>query len=414
MLPPTPLLLLILAGEAIFLLPFVLPRVFRPTFLAVFDITNLQLGTCVSLYGVIAIAAYLFGGPLADRFAPHKLMALGLAATGLGGLYLTTLPGLYGLTLVYGFWGITTILLFWAAMLRATRLVGGRNNQGVAFGLLEGGRGLVSAIVSFVGVYALQWFFPEGPAFDIGEADRITGFRNVVYVYSGLVLAAAVAIFFGMRKLPSGKDVQLPRIEWSQVIELARQPRLWLLAVIILSAYSCYRVLDDVSLLASDVLNYDDVDASLLASWSLLLRPMGAIAGGFLADRILASRASGWAFALTAVGLLAVGVGPLGSYGVAMTWLALVVGGLGIFALRGIYFALVAEARVPLVLTGTAIGLVSTLGFLPDVYMPPLTGWLVDNFPYALGHRLVFLVGVAFAAIGAAAVFAFQRLSARH
>ena len=43
------LVTLIAAGEAIFLLPFVLARVFRPTFLDVFGVTTLQLGTVFSL-----------------------------------------------------------------------------------------------------------------------------------------------------------------------------------------------------------------------------------------------------------------------------------------------------------------------------------------------------------------------------
>ena len=40
------LLLLILAGEAVFILPFVLPRVFRPTVLDVFGVDNTELGLC--------------------------------------------------------------------------------------------------------------------------------------------------------------------------------------------------------------------------------------------------------------------------------------------------------------------------------------------------------------------------------
>ena len=43
------LVALIAAGEAVFLLPFVLDRAFRPTFLDVFGVTNLQLGTAFSL-----------------------------------------------------------------------------------------------------------------------------------------------------------------------------------------------------------------------------------------------------------------------------------------------------------------------------------------------------------------------------
>lgn len=46
---------LILAGEAIFILPFVLARVFRPTLLEVFEITNFELGMYFSAYGIVAM-----------------------------------------------------------------------------------------------------------------------------------------------------------------------------------------------------------------------------------------------------------------------------------------------------------------------------------------------------------------------
>ena len=55
------LLLLILAGESIFILPYVLSRVFRPTVLDVFGLDNVQLGMCFSVYGMVALLSYLFG-----------------------------------------------------------------------------------------------------------------------------------------------------------------------------------------------------------------------------------------------------------------------------------------------------------------------------------------------------------------
>ena len=62
------ILALIVAGETAFFLPFVLPRVFRPTLLDVLDLTNLELGIAFSVYGVVAMLAYFPGGLLADRF----------------------------------------------------------------------------------------------------------------------------------------------------------------------------------------------------------------------------------------------------------------------------------------------------------------------------------------------------------
>ncbi|MCA9685522.1 MAG: hypothetical protein KC457_25310, partial [Myxococcales bacterium] len=131
---------LITAGEAIFLLPFVIPRVFRPTLLEVFAIDNLELGVAQSIYGVVAMIAYFAGGPLADRFSARWLMAAALLATGVSGLALLGSPSLATLELLYGLWGMSTILLFWAAMIRATRVWGGAATQGRAFGLLDGGR----------------------------------------------------------------------------------------------------------------------------------------------------------------------------------------------------------------------------------------------------------------------------------
>ena len=147
------IVLLILAGESVFILPFVLPRIFRPTFLDVFELTNFQLGGCFSIYGTVALLLYLFGGAIADKFSPRKLIAGSLFLTALGGLALSTFPSIDTLQLIYGYWGFTTIFLFWGAMIKATRVWGGTTKQGSAFGFLEGGRGFVAATIGAIGVY---------------------------------------------------------------------------------------------------------------------------------------------------------------------------------------------------------------------------------------------------------------------
>jgi MFS family permease len=151
---------LIAAGEAVFFLPFVVARVFRPTLLDVFGLTNLELGTAFSIYGVVAMASYFLGGPLADYFSARKLMAAALAATSLGGAVFATIPSARSLVILYGFWGATTILLFWAALIRATREWGGEQGQGRAFGILDGGRGLFAAALASVSVAILAALLP--------------------------------------------------------------------------------------------------------------------------------------------------------------------------------------------------------------------------------------------------------------
>ena len=148
------------AGEGVFILPFLLARIFRPTFLDVFQLDNFQLGTLFSTYGFVALISYLFGGTLADKFQPKILMGSSLIMTSLGGFYLSFFPSFDKLQLLYGFWGFSTTFLFWAAMIKATRNWGGDHKQGKAFGFLEGGRGLVAASIGAIGIFIFSIFIP--------------------------------------------------------------------------------------------------------------------------------------------------------------------------------------------------------------------------------------------------------------
>ena len=76
---------------------------------------------------------------------------------------------------------------------------------------------------------------------------------------------------------------------------------------------------------------------------------------------------------------------------------------LATFAMRGIYFALLEEGGIPLAVTGTATGVVSTIGFTPDIFMPLLGGYLRDNYPGAEGHQYFFLTTAAICGVGLAA-----------
>ena len=123
------LILIILAGESIFFLPFVIQRVFRPTFLDVFELTNYELGICFSIYGLVGLFSYFFGGTLADKFSPRILMSLALVFSAFGGLWMMSYPSYSILKWLYGYWGFTTIFLFWGAMIKQTRIWGDLKNR---------------------------------------------------------------------------------------------------------------------------------------------------------------------------------------------------------------------------------------------------------------------------------------------
>ena len=404
------MLTLVVAGEAIFMLPFVLARVFRPTLLAVFEITNLQLGTFFSVYGIVAITAYPFGGPLADRFAPAKLMSVALFTTGIGGLYMTTIPNPFEMKLLYGFWGVTTILLFWAAMIKATRRLGGQDVQGLAFGVLDSGRGLVSAIMGSVSIFLLAWFLPT----DVKSAtlaQRTDAFIHVIQFVSVLVFIMAVVVWFSMPKRRIAESKNASPLSLSSVRAVLNMPQVWLQSALIICAYCGYKVTDDFSLLAQDVLGYDEVQAARVGTISLWMRPIAAIGAGFFADKLSPSKMMFAGFGFTLLGGILIGFGFANASIAWLVFFAIVSTCLGVFSLRGLYFAIMQEAKIPLAVTGTAVGIASIIGYTPDIFMGPLMGILLDNSPGVVGHQHVFLLLAGFSILGLIFTYIFRKVT---
>lgn len=404
------LVALIVAGETIFFLPFVLARVFRPTLLEVFDLTNLQLGTAFSLYGVVAMVAYLPGGPIADAFSPRKLIAIALVSTGAGGLVMAADPSQATLNLLYAYWGFTTIALFWAALMRATREWGGEMRQGAAFGWLDGGRGLLTAVIGTLMVALYAAMIPE----DVESAtlgQRSEALRRIILVMAGMTCAAALlaCCVLPHRNAPSRSRAE--RFDQRGVWHVLQMPTVWLQSLIIICAYVGFKATDDFSLYAKDVLQLDEVKAAQAGTVSLWVRPVAAIAAGYLADRCGAGRMTVLSFVLLALGSLILGTGLIEP---GMLWIYLttiICASLGIFALRGLYYAVMQEGGVPVAFTGSAVGLVSVVGYTPDVFMGPLMGSLLDRSPGPVGHQQVFLVVFGFAVVGLVSSVVFCRLA---
>jgi len=387
------LVTLIIAGEGIFFLPFVLARVFRPTLLDLFNISNTELGVWFAVYGIVAMISYLLGGPLADRFPSRNLMAIALWLTSGGGFIMATVPTNNLMILLYAFWGFTTICLFWAAMIRATREWGGTAFQGRAFGWLEGGRGGVAALLA---TFAFILFSSAG------------NLRLVVLASSlGIFLSGWLVWLFIPLKSHERSGTPVSGVI-SGVFRLMRFRNIWLLSIIIICAYSGYKITDDFSLFAREVLGFSETTSAGIGTAALWIRALVAIVAGYLADRYNRLNVITFNFAFTVIGGILIGFGILDG----TTWMLLLnlaFTAAGIYGVRALYFAVMEEAGIPAALTGTAVGIVSFAGFTPEVFIGPWMGRLLDNSPGAAGHRHVFLLLPAFALSGLVTSLLFKR-----
>ena len=379
-----------------------------------FGVTNLQLGTVFSLYGIVAMVSYFAGGPLADRFSARQLMTAALFATGLGGVVLTRIPSVRIMNILWAFWGLTTVFLFWAAMLRATREWGGATSQGRAYGLLDGGRGLFAALIASFTVLVFAAALPNDVAAATPEQSA-AAFRTVIWVFTGFVLGIALLVWVVVPDIAPQNDLgNQPKLSLDGILEACRMPAVWLQAVIVVCAYVGYKATDDFSLLARDALDFDEVAASAIGTLSFWIRAITAVAAGYLGDRIDSSKVIAWGFAILVAGSLLIASGAVVPGVAWMLITTLVATSVGIYAIRGVYFALLAEGAVPLTFTGSAIGVVSFVGFTPDIFMGPLMGILLDSSPGVLGHQHVFASVAAFGVVGFLATIAFRHTTRTH
>ncbi len=393
----TLILTLVVAGELVFGLPFHTARFFRPTMLEVFGFTNTQLGDLFAVYGVTAMLAYFPGGALADRFPARTLLTASLAATGVGGLFMLSIPDALPMALLYGYWGLTTILLFWGALIRATRDWGGVSEQGMAFGVLEAGRGLVAALFAAAAVTVFAALMPTLVE-SATDAERRGAFQIVILMYSLITFCAALATWLLVPDSGQRVPDSAPLTAGMRIV-LAR-PIIWAQAGIIVCAYCGYKGLDNYSLYAVQVLGMNEIDAARFATWGAYLRPIAAIAAGLVADRLGAARAIGVLFAVLVAAYAPLSLLDADGDGLRLVYANLYISFFAVFALRGVYFALLEENATPVAITGAAVGMVSLVGFTPEIFFAPIAGRILDATPGAGGHQNYFLLLSCIAAAG--------------
>ena len=393
---------LVVAGEMVFGLPFHTARFFRPTVLEVFGLTNTQLGYVFAIYGAIAMASYFPGGAIADRFAARTLLSLSLFATGLGGLYMATLPGLVGVSIVYGFWGFTTIFLFWGALIRATREWGGKTSQGTAFGILEAGRGIMAALFATLAVTALAMVMPDNAA-EATAAERQAGMRAVYLIYSAAAFGAGALAWLAIP--PPDDRVPSRRNPFPNMLVVIRQPIVWAQAAVIVCAYSCFKATDFYSQYAVIALGMDEVEGARLASYGAYLRPIAALLAGVIADRVNATRAIGVTFLVLGLVYLVLSASLPGSVSILIIYANLVISLFAVFSLRGIYFALLQETHTPRYITGAAVGMISFIGYTPEIFFAWVAGVILDAAPGVQGFLNLFRLLAISAACGIGVVW---------
>ena len=256
-------------------------------------------------------------------------------------------------------------------------------------------------------------FFPENPA-ALTEQDRQEAIRSVILLYTAVTFGAALLTWFFVDESedPVGAPGR-PAFPWAQIRSVFQMRVVWLQTAIVVCAYVGYKGIDYYSLFAVDAYGMSEVEGSRISAIAAWVRPFAALGAGLLGDRILSSRATSLAFVLLGVGYLVPVFTNIGPSTISIFFLNVAVTSAAVYGLRAVYFALLEEGAIPTMATGTAVGIVSVLGYSPDIFLNVLAGWLIDTYPGAPGYRYFCFMMMGFAAVGLSASFTFTRVARR-
>jgi len=387
---------LCLSGGTIFMLPFLREFYYIPMQNA-FGFSNTELGLLMSAFGVFSLLGYFPGGWLADFFSPRILMSSALFLTGITGVYFSTIPSFEHSLILHAFWGLNMSMVFWNAMIKATRNWAPREEQGRAFGFLEGGRGFTEAMYGSLLGGIFIWL-----------GNSATTMSVVINIYAGANILLAILTWFTLdsreQNIKSEGDTS-HKVEWQDVLSVLKMKEVWLISIVIFSAYSGYWGTINFVPFADSAFAMSTSIAVMIGMGKVWLNPVSAVTSGFIGDKIGISRAIFFLLSIIVCVFFIYGIMPYGASMIYFMLIGLVLTAFAAYALRGIYFALLEESGIPVKLTGTAAGVVSVIGFIPDIYVPYLSGVLLDTYSIEMGYRYYYLITSGICLVGATAAF---------
>ena len=363
-------LLLLAAGAGIiFQLPYIRETFYVPIQNAM-NLTNEQMGLLSSGYAAMATLSYFVGGIIADKFSARKLLTFSFLATGALGLWFSTFPGFQISRIIFILMGISTIITYWSACIKATRMLGTEEEQGRLFGLQEGLRGVLNALLVFGMTAAFSAF-----------ADEAVGAAAAIRVCAIAVIIIGILNWFVIEDTKSEEQTESLGSVVKGMFKCLLIPRVWLLVGIIFTAYSVYGLIGYVTTYAQQFYGMTATTAATLGGVRYLLQGVGGIVGGFLADKLHSRMkviGGGCIGLAISFGIYIVLPGTPGLCGAVIG--NFFFGLVFIYAVRSQYFAVHQDADIPLSLSGRVSGISSALGYLPDVFMYTLVGGWMDSY----------------------------------
>ena len=301
-----------------------------------------------------------------------------MISTGALGLVMLANPSPMLMIVIHGLFAITALMFFFPALTKTVRSLASSNEQGKAFGIFEGGRGISNAVYLAIAAFIFgRMTIMKNEAF---------GVRGIILFYSAMTIVLGVLDIFLLRGVKEetgtgGDDA----VNLKMLTKPMKMPAVWLMIGIIFATLTLSTGYYYISPYVTEVFGVSALLGAILSSSSQYIRPIASFGAGVLGDRINNSKVMLIGQIGLAAGLVIILMTPA-SLGVIPILAACLMIFFSMYMCVTMHFAIMDEAEFPKECVGTAIGFICAIGYLPEAASPFVAGVILDKFPGVEGY----------------------------
>ncbi len=364
------LLFLSLGQGSVYFLPYI-RNVYYTPLLETLAVSNADFGSLVSYFAIGCMLLYIPGGIMSDKWNYKKNIVYSLFATAL-------LVGSFGFFMnfsyakaVFFLLALSTTFVFWSSALKAVRILGG-DEQEKTYGYYYAMQGILSIVIQSAMLFVYNQF-----------ADTVTGLRIVLFINAAM---NAVSAIFCQIYLPNPDDEAMKQgddggFEFSMVGKVILNPLIWIISILIFCAYGLYSNSYYFSTYLSEVKGMSfNVAANLSLIRVTYMLSFASLIGGLIASK-LRSTTIWYMICAVCSALSCFTFITLAKADISLTLLGAIsiLPSAFMLLVYGLTSSLYQEFDIPTAYTGTAIGVVSIIGYTPDLLFGPILGSFLDT-----------------------------------
>jgi MFS family permease len=400
--------LVILAAGSIYPLIY-LKAQYQETILEVFNMTLTQMNWIYSVIGMVFVVGYFPSGVLSDKFSAKNLLAISLFGTALGGFWFAQVPDYEYVVVIFAIWGFFSVFTFWSSHLKVVKMLSTADEDGRFFGILDAGKGLVEAILASIALAIFSGIL--GTSIEV--LDKKEALVSVIYLYSAVLLISSILIFIFVEADTKKSEVEKKEdgFKFSDLGKVFKNKYVYLQGIIVFAGYTLFWTNYYWGGHLQTNIGMTAVTVGSIMVGVLWMRPIGGLIGGILADKIgksvtIAGSLIGGAICLGLMAILPK------TMPVAFFTGFIVVSALFLYVIRGTYWSLLGQSKISPAIMGTAIGVISFIGYLPDIVLPQMNSMLWETYGNEGGYKAYFLVSMVIGVVGAVVAMAYKKIHA--